>query len=123
MKKSDIRNYTAQELTMLVENREELYNCFDTSLEQKNINFLMNVLNDLFIYNSEQLAELEDYFNEAVDMQEWDKCVEAKDIMTNKPLQSDELKAHMDIIRCEARRLGRDIEEFYSSIPVEVKTI
>ncbi len=59
MYKQDLREYSDNELSLLVFNDEDLY-----KLAMRNPNGLLNVINDLFIYTEEQLNELKNDLNE-----------------------------------------------------------
>jgi hypothetical protein len=51
--KQDLRQHSDSELSLIVFNDEGLYNM------RRNKTALLETLNDLFLYNSDQLAELE----------------------------------------------------------------
>lgn len=53
MKKQDLREHNTGELSLLVFNDEYLYKM------RRNQKLLLETLNDLYIYSSEQLSELE----------------------------------------------------------------
>ncbi len=59
MYKQDLRQYSDNELSLLVFNDEDLY-----KLAMRNPNRLLDVINDLFMYTEEQLNELKNDLNE-----------------------------------------------------------
>jgi hypothetical protein len=67
----DIRDYTEQELSLIVMNDEYLYTELRRAARRENFGFLVSTLDELFIYTKEQLKELEDDFlGEVTEMEE-----------------------------------------------------
>ena len=58
----NLTQYGSEELTMRVMNEEWLYNLLLRAVSRGKISFLMETINEVFIYDSEQLEDLEEIF-------------------------------------------------------------
>ena len=66
MKKINIKDYSSQELVLLFNNKEPLYNMYQMAIRRNNFQLIEDYVNENYSYNSEQLEELEEYFSSEV---------------------------------------------------------
>lgn len=67
MDKKDLTQYSDQELSMLVQNDEVLYNTYMRCVRKNNIEELKNLVDDVYLYTKEQWEDLESDFESEVE--------------------------------------------------------
>lgn len=67
MDKQDLTRYSDQELSMLVQNDEVLYNTYMRCVRKNNLEELKNFLDEVYIYTKEQWEDLESDFDSEVE--------------------------------------------------------
>ncbi|MGB4253760.1 MAG: hypothetical protein WBJ22_01430 [Minisyncoccales bacterium] len=64
MKKIDIRNYSDEELALQVLNDEGLWRFWVKAIQKNDFSIMERIVDEMFVYNSSQLALLKDEFYE-----------------------------------------------------------
>ena len=64
--KTNVQNYSDKELSLLFLNDESLYYDFMTCVKREKFDYLEEIVKDNFIFNPEQLKDLEETFNNEV---------------------------------------------------------
>ena len=64
--RTDITHYSDQELSLLVLNDPFLYMEFTRAVIREDFAMLMDTINELFVFNDDQLEDLEETFKEEV---------------------------------------------------------
>ena len=65
--KTDITHYADQELSLMVLNDPFLYMEFTRAVIREDFVILMDTVNELFIFNDDQLEDLKETFNEELE--------------------------------------------------------
>lgn len=64
--RTDITHYSDQELSLMVLNDPFLYMEFTRAVIREDFAMLMDTINELFVFNDDQLEDLEETFKEEV---------------------------------------------------------